>query len=73
MKTGDRVKLQIKINARSTDPVTGAQYPPDSFRPLKKGLAGTVEAIQTPGFAVVKFDGVTTRQEFRDDILKVTS
>jgi len=66
----DRVALTIKINARSTDPITGSQNVADSFRLIKRGSLGTVEAIQNPGFLVVKFDCLTTRQEIRADMFR---
>jgi hypothetical protein len=69
MEAGDRVTAVIKFNARSTDPVDGATCPADSFRLVKKGSAGTVESAEG-GFAVVKFDGLRTRQQIRTGALR---
>ena len=59
-KPQDRVQLTLKVNARSTDPITQAQHLPDSFRLLKRGLQGTVEAVDGD-FLVVTFDNVQPR------------
>lgn len=66
MDVGTRVKALAKFNARSTDPITGDTVDVrDSFRLVKRGTLGTIEDIitdDTGTFAVVRFDGLNTRQ-----------
>ena len=69
MTVGTRVKNTAKFNARSSDPITGDTVDiRDSFRLVKRGTLGTIEDIitdDTGTFAVVKFDGINTRQQDR--------
>jgi hypothetical protein len=76
MEINDRVKVTAKFNARSTDPITGVQHTPDSFRLIKRGALGTIVRLSpaTRAYphevAVVKLDGVTTSQETWTELLK---
>jgi len=66
---GDRVKVDTKFNAKSTNPLTGEQNLNDSFTPIKRNTGGDVLAVGNR-FSIVKFDGVQTPQEMRNDLLK---
>lgn len=69
MQAGTRIKLTEKVNARSTDPITGEATGTRPFTVIKRGTTGTV-AVSGATFSVVLFDGHPTRQELHNDLLK---
>lgn len=74
MQVGSRIKLTIKLNAQSTDPISGQRDLNEMFRLIKRNTHGTVEALSSHNgidYAVVKLEGLRTRQEIRADLLKV--
>jgi hypothetical protein len=70
---GARVTVEFgKFNARSKDPITGHATGTKPFALVKAKTVGTVEAFTPDGDAVIKFDGVTTRQAMRPADLLAT-